>query len=128
MELGLQGKTAIVTGASKGIGLAVAEGLAAEGCAVHIVARTAGDLEAARLRLMVDNQVGVTVHAMDLSAKGQAEALAASAGPVDILVNNAGAIPGGSLDRIACSSSGGLASITKKPSSAAGQPASSRSC
>ena len=100
MELGLHGKTAIVTGASKGIGLAVAEGLAAEGCAVHIVARTAGDLAAARLRIMVDNQVGVTVHAMDLSARGQAEALAASAGPVDILVNNAGAIPGGPLDRI----------------------------
>ena len=100
MELGLQGKTAIVTGASKGIGLAVAQGLAAEGCAVHIVARTEGDLEAARLRIMVDSQVGVTCHAIDLAQKGRVEVLAKAAGPVDILVNNAGAIPGGAIDKI----------------------------
>ena len=39
MELGLQGKRAIVTGASRGIGFAIAEALAAEGCAVSICAR-----------------------------------------------------------------------------------------
>ena len=41
MDLELRGLTAVVTGGSKGIGAGVAQGLAAEGCAVHIVARTA---------------------------------------------------------------------------------------
>ncbi len=100
MELGLQGKTAIVTGGSKGIGLAVAEGLAVEGCAVHIVARTEADLEAARHRIMAEHQVAITIHPMDLSQPGEADALAATVGPVDILVNNAGAIPGGSIEKI----------------------------
>jgi len=40
MDLELNGKTAIVTGASKGIGRAVAEALAEEGCSLHLVSRT----------------------------------------------------------------------------------------
>ncbi|MDP7227700.1 MAG: SDR family NAD(P)-dependent oxidoreductase, partial [Alphaproteobacteria bacterium] len=48
MDLEITGKTALVTGASKGIGLAVAKGLAAEGCNVHLASRTASDLENAK--------------------------------------------------------------------------------
>ena len=47
MDLGLEGRTAIITGGSKGIGYAAAESLAREGCHVHLAARTAADLEAA---------------------------------------------------------------------------------
>ncbi len=53
MEFGLAGKTALITGGSKGIGLATALGLAREGCAVHLAARSAPDLEVARARASV---------------------------------------------------------------------------
>ena len=52
MELELKGLTALVTGASRGIGLAIAHGLAREGCNLHLVSRTAGDLEAARTSIL----------------------------------------------------------------------------
>src|SRR5581483_10843771 len=48
MDLGLRGKKAVISGASKGIGRACAEALAEEGCDVTLVSRTAGDLEAAQ--------------------------------------------------------------------------------
>lgn len=47
MELGLEGKVALVTGASKGIGKAIADALAVEGCRVVLCARGEEDLEAA---------------------------------------------------------------------------------
>ena len=47
MDLGLQNKTALITGGSKGIGLAVAKVLAAEGCNLHLASRTKADLESA---------------------------------------------------------------------------------
>ena len=78
MELDLAGKTAIVTGASKGIGKAVAEGLAAEGCHLHIVSRTGADLEKVRDAITSRHQVSVTVHAMDLGDGGNAKKLIAA--------------------------------------------------
>ena len=67
MDLKLSGKTTLITGASKGIGAGVARGLAEEGCNVHLVARTAADLEAFAETLRADTGVEVTTHAFDLS-------------------------------------------------------------
>ena len=100
MDLGLKGRVALVTGASKGIGLAIARQLAAEGCALHLVSRTLADLEAAREEIAGRHAVAVTVHAMDLSAHGCGESLGANCGDIDILVNNAGATPRGALDEV----------------------------
>ncbi|MBT7362065.1 MAG: SDR family NAD(P)-dependent oxidoreductase, partial [Rhodospirillaceae bacterium] len=100
MDLELNGKTAIVTGASKGIGRAVAEVLAEEGCSLHLVSRTEADLNAVRDDLNTRFGAQVTVHALDLSNPEAVKALAAAAGDADILVNNAGAIPAGDLARL----------------------------
>src|SRR5581483_1661614 len=97
MDLGLSGRTAIVTGASKGIGLAVAEGLAAEGCNVHLVSRSAEQLERAAATIREKHRVDVRIRALDLSRSESVAALQAATGTPDILVNNAGAIPGGDL-------------------------------
>ncbi len=97
MDLELTGKTAVVTGGSKGIGLAVAQGLAAEGCALHLAARTAADLEAARDAIAQRHNVPLTLHACDLSDSAAQADLFAACGDADILINNAGAIPGGDL-------------------------------
>jgi short-subunit dehydrogenase len=51
MDMKLNGRTALITGASKGIGFSIAEMLAAEGCNLHLVARSREDLESARAKL-----------------------------------------------------------------------------
>jgi short-subunit dehydrogenase len=66
VELNLRGKTALVTGASKGIGFAAAECLAAEGVNVILVSRTQTDLDAARQRIVARYNVNVRVHAYDI--------------------------------------------------------------
>ncbi len=100
MELGLAGRKAIVTGASKGIGYGVAEALAGEGCSVHIVSRDASMLGDAAERISSATGASVSAHPMDLSQSGSAESILAAVGAPDILVNNAGAIPGGDLQTI----------------------------
>jgi 3-oxoacyl-[acyl-carrier protein] reductase len=52
MDLNLRGRTALITGASKGIGLASAEVLAEEGCNVILVSRTQADLDAGRSKIL----------------------------------------------------------------------------
>ncbi|WP_020423102.1 SDR family oxidoreductase [Amycolatopsis sp. ATCC 39116] len=77
MDLQLDGKTAVVTGASKGIGLAVVRALAAEGVTVFAAARTVSE--------------GVPVRA-DLTTREGVALLAERAGDVDILINNLGGV------------------------------------
>lgn len=97
MQLDLTNKIALITGASKGIGLACAEVLAAEGCHLHLAARNGAAMEEAKARLEAEYGVKVTVHAADLSSTAAMEALVEAVGDIDILVNNAGDIPAGSL-------------------------------
>lgn len=100
MDLGLTGRHALITGASKGIGYATAESLAREGCHVHLASRTEADLESARDRIVARHGVEVTIHPCDLSSGDAARALVAACPNVEILVNNAGAIPGGDIHDI----------------------------
>ena len=67
MDLHLKGKTALITGASRGIGLGAARVLAAEGCHLHLTSRTAADLESAKQQIIKAYGVNVTCHALDLS-------------------------------------------------------------
>jgi NAD(P)-dependent dehydrogenase (short-subunit alcohol dehydrogenase family) len=86
MDLHLKGKRVLVTGASKGIGLACSSVFAQEGCIVLGTSRSISP--------------GPNAKQADLSKHGAAEEIAAWAGELDILVNNAGAIPGGDLQRV----------------------------
>ena len=100
MDLELQGKTVLITGGSKGIGLACAESFAAEGCKLVLVARTAETLETQRERLSQAYDVEVTIQPLDLSQSVSVDALQERCPDPDILVNNAGAIPGGDLNAV----------------------------
>ncbi len=100
MDLGLKGRSAVVTGASKGIGRAVAEGLAAEGVDLHLVARSAEKLAEAGAQIGAAHGVKVETHALDLSDSSVIPGLLATTEAADILINNAGAIPGGNLDHV----------------------------
>jgi len=96
MNLELQGKSVLITGGSKGIGLACARAFAAEGCRIHIASRSRERLEEAKK--LVGGQT--TVHAADLRDAKALRALADACADVDILVNNAGDIPGGTIEAI----------------------------
>ena len=100
MDLELTGKTALITGASKGIGRAVADALATEGCALHLAARTEATLAEARDEIVARHGVQVAMHPCDLSDGAVIPGLLATAGTPDIMVNNAGAIPAGDLQRV----------------------------
>src|ERR1700748_2189780 len=100
MELGLGGRKALVTGASKGIGRACAEALAEEGCDVVLVSRTAANLETARDAITANHNVAVRVFALDLADSRNVDRLAAECADTEILINNAGAIPGGNIDTV----------------------------
>lgn len=100
MDLQLQGRRVLVTGGSKGIGLAVATSFAREGAQPVLVSRSAEMLEQAVSAIRKETGVAAQVLAIDLSAPGAIDSVVERAGDVDILVNNAGAIPGGSLSQV----------------------------
>ena len=99
MDLGLQGKHAIVTGGSRGIGKAIARELAREGVDVAIVARNKGDLEATARELAAETNRHIVPLAADVTSKEQVDRMVAEAaqqlGGLHILVNS-GSAPGGS--------------------------------
>lgn len=90
----LQGKRALVTGASSGIGVAIARELAARGCALVLTARREDRLSALAGEIRERHGVPVTVVPDDLARPGGAaavfDAATADGAPLDVLVNNAG--------------------------------------
>ena len=100
MELNLKGRTALITGASRGIGESIAKVLAAEGCDLTLTATDENKLRSVANELMAAHGVKVTTHVFDLSKLENVKRLADVAGDCDILINNAGAIPRGSLDDV----------------------------
>jgi len=99
MDLQLQGKTALVTGGSMGIGKGIARGLAREGVDVAICARHKDALEAAADEIRRESGRKALAIPADLTkvedAKNFVESAARQLGRIDILVNNAGSAPGG---------------------------------
>jgi 3-oxoacyl-[acyl-carrier protein] reductase len=97
MDLELKGKVAIVGGASKGLGRACAEALAAEGAKVVVCSRTAADLERAAQEIRTKTGADVYAYAGDLEQHATIQALIAATvkryGRLDILVNNSGGPP-----------------------------------
>jgi 3-oxoacyl-[acyl-carrier protein] reductase len=102
MDLGLEGRVALVAAASRGLGRAIAEELAREGAAVMICAR--GDEALMQARATIEDQTGARVLAevADVSSAADVarvvDACAEGLGPVDILVTNAGGPPAGPFE------------------------------
>ncbi|WP_159884626.1 3-ketoacyl-ACP reductase [Paenibacillus puerhi] len=97
----LKHKTAIITGAGKGIGKAAALSLAKEGVHLGLIARTTADLEALQAQLTGEYGVQVYIAAADISRREEAERalglLIRQLGSLDILINNAGIASFGKL-------------------------------
>ena len=102
MDLQMNGKKALVTGGSAGIGKAIAFALAREGVDVAICARRKQPLEAAASQIARETNRKIVAIPADLTKPADAAAFVKDAhtalGCIDILVNNAGSAPGGVLD------------------------------
>ena len=101
MDLGLKGKVALVTAASKGMGKACALGLAAEGARVVMCARTEGDVRAAAEEVRATTGAQVQAMVADVTKAGDVSSLVGRAreafGGIDVLVANCGGPPRGGL-------------------------------
>lgn len=97
MDLHLRGSRVLITGASGGIGRAVARGFAAEGCELVLLGRSPALLSELRSEIAAVSSVMIATRAIDLASPGAAQTLAGEFGQIDILINNAGAIRRGSL-------------------------------
>jgi 3-oxoacyl-[acyl-carrier protein] reductase len=84
VDLGLRGETALVTGATRGIGLAIARALAAEGARVAVAARTGPDV------LRVATELGGIPVTSDLTTEAGCRNALDAAGEISVLVNNLG--------------------------------------
>ncbi len=104
MDLGLKGKVALVAAASRGLGRAVAEELAAEGASLALCARREGPLEEARRHIEQTRGVPVIGVAGDVSSAEDVARIAGAAlgrfGRIDILVTNAGGPPPGRFETL----------------------------
>src|SRR5882672_7011597 len=97
MDLQLQGKSVLITGASQGIGEGLALAFAQEGSHLRLVARSEPKLEAIAQRVRSEHGVSAEILPLDITAPAAVEKVMAFAGDADVLVNNAGSIPGGNL-------------------------------
>ncbi len=100
MDLGLTDKTVLVTGGSKGIGLATARAFAEEGADLVITARSEAALAEAASTMAAETGRAVTPFMADLSRDEERERVFAEHPDIDILVNNAGAIPAGDIANV----------------------------
>ena len=104
MDLGLNGKVAIITGGSDGIGKAAAASLASEGAKVAIVGRTQAKIDAAIADIKAETGGTVIGVATDVSVESEVQAMVAKVvaefGGVDILVNNAGTSSATTLEKM----------------------------
>ncbi|GAB4024245.1 SDR family NAD(P)-dependent oxidoreductase [Spirosoma gilvum] len=103
-QFDLTGKVAIVTGGSKGLGLAMAAGLASAGANLVLVSRNADECEKAAQELAQDFGVKAIAFAADITKQEQTEAMAKTAidtfGRIDILINSAGINIRGPIDEL----------------------------
>lgn len=100
MDLGLAGKSVLITGGSRGIGLASASLFRLEGAKVTIVGRDPGSVDMALSQLENGEGPEAVGRVADLGTAGGRHSIMEDLRASDVLVNNAGAIPGGGLERV----------------------------
>ncbi len=100
VDLRLTGKKVVVTGASKGIGLAIAEAFAAEGAELFLSARSDTLLRDNATHIGRTHNVDIGFRALDLSEPSAQQALFEAFPDADILVNNAGDLPAGTIEQV----------------------------